>query len=74
MVGVSSRWASTLIARYNARGAAGLADGRHTNPGHVPLLGETEAAALAIALAAPPADGGLWTGARWLSGWRPTPE
>jgi transposase len=70
VVGVSSRWASTLIARYNARGAAGLADGRRTNPGHAPLLGDGEAAALAIALAAPPADGGLWTGrkvAEWMA-------
>jgi len=68
VVGVSSRWASTLIARYNARGAAGLADGRQTNPGHAPLLDEIQAAALAIALAAPPADGGLWTG-RKVAGW-----
>jgi transposase len=70
VVGVSSRWASTLIARYNARGAAGLADGRRTNPGHAPLLDEAEAAALALALAAPPVDGGLWTGrkvADWMA-------
>jgi transposase len=66
VVGVSSRWASVLIARYNARGAAELADGRHTNPGHVPLLDEIQVAALA----APPADGGLWTGrkvAEWMA-------
>ncbi len=70
LVGVSARWASTLIARYNARGVAGLADGRHTNPGHAPLLDETQAAARARALAAPPADGGLWTGrkvAEWMA-------
>ena len=70
LVGVSSRWASVLIARYNARGAAGLVDGRHTNPGHAPLLDEAQVAALARALAAPPADGGLWTGrkvAEWMA-------
>jgi transposase len=69
-VGVSSRWASTLIARYNAAGAAGLGDGRQDNPGHAPLLDATQCAALARALAAPPADGGLWTGrkvAEWIA-------
>jgi len=70
-VGVSSRWASTLIARYNAAGAAGLADGRQTNPGHVPLLNGAQVAALATALAAPPADGGLWTG-RKVAAWMAT--
>jgi len=70
LVGVSSRWASTLIARYNAAGAAGLVDGRQSNPGHAPLLDATQSAALAVALATPPADGGLWTGrkvAAWIA-------
>ena len=70
VVGVSSRWASTLIARYNAAGAAGLADGREGNPGHAPLLDAAQCATLAVALAAPPADGGLWTGrkvAEWMA-------
>jgi transposase len=69
-VGVSPRWASTLIARYNAGGAAGLGDGRHDNPGHAPLLDAAQCTALALALAAPPADGGLWTGrkvAAWIA-------
>lgn len=69
-VGVSSRWASRLIARYNTAGAAGLGDGRHDNPGHAPLLDAAQCAALAVALAAPPADGGLWTGrkvAEWMA-------
>ncbi len=67
-VGVSSRWASRLIARYNTAGAAGLGDGRHDNPGHAPLLDAAQCAALAVA--APPADGGLWTGrkvAEWMA-------
>ncbi len=70
VVGVSSRWASRLIARYNAAGAAGLGDGRHDNPGHAPLLDAIQTAALTVALAAPPADGGLWTGrkvAAWMA-------
>ncbi|HEY7909980.1 MAG TPA: winged helix-turn-helix domain-containing protein [Thermomicrobiales bacterium] len=71
VVGVSSRWASILIARYNAEGAAGLADGRRSNPGHAPLLTAAQSAALAVALAAPPADGGLWTG-RKVAAWMAT--
>lgn len=70
IVGVSSRWASTLIARYNAAGAAGLGDGRQSNPGHRPLLDAAQVATLAVALAAPPADGGVWTGrkvAEWIA-------
>ncbi len=70
-VGVSSRWASTLIARYNAEGAAGLVDGRGGNPGHTPLLDAAQIAALARALAAPPVDGGLWTG-RKVAAWMAT--
>lgn len=69
LVGVSSRWATTLVARYNAEGAAGLGDGRHTNPGKAPLLAGEQVAALAAALTVPPPDGGLWTGrkvARWI--------
>ncbi len=70
-VGVSSRWASALIARYNAEGAAGLVDGRCGNPGHAPLLDAAQVAALAVALAAPPEDGGLWTG-RKVAAWMAT--
>jgi hypothetical protein len=65
VAGVSSRWASGLIARYNAK-AAGLTNGRRTNPGYAPLLDAALAAALARGLAAPPADGGLWMG--WAEG------
>jgi len=71
VVGVSSRWASTLIARYNAEGAAGLVDRRGDNPGHAPLLDAAQTAALARALAAPPTDGGLWTG-RKVAAWMAT--
>ena len=70
LVGVSSRWATTLVARYNVAGAAGLGDGRHTNPGKAPLLDGEQIAALAEVLTAPPPDGGRWTGrkvARWIT-------
>jgi transposase len=70
-VGVSSRWASTLIARYNAAGAPGLTDGRHTNRGAAPLLDAAQQRALATALAQPPPDGGLWTG-RKVAAWMAT--
>ena len=69
-VGVSARWASALIARYNAQGAAGLGDGRHANPGAAPLLDAAQQRALAAALTRPPPDGGLWTGrkvATWMA-------
>lgn len=68
LVGLSSRWASTVIARYNAVGVSGLADGRHANPGKSPLLTAGETAALAHALTRPPTDGGVWTG-RKVAGW-----
>lgn len=70
LVGVSSRWASTIIARYNAEGAAGLVDGRHTNPGRTPLLDGKQITALADTLTGSPPDGGVWTGrkvARWIT-------
>ena len=70
LVGLSSRWVSTLVARYNTEGAAGLDDRLRTNPGKAPLLDGAGVAALAQALIAPPPDGGLWTGrkvARWIT-------
>jgi transposase len=70
LVGLSSRWATEIVRRYNRAGEAGLADGRHTNPGAPPLLDPAEQQALAVALAQPPPDGGLWTGrkvAAWIS-------
>lgn len=69
-VGLSSRWVSTLVARYNTAGAAGRVDGRHTNPGKAPLLDGQQVAARAAARPAPPPDGGRWTGrkvARWIT-------
>ena len=53
----------------NAEGEAALRDKRKNNTG-VRFLDETQQAALAAALSAPPGDGGLWTGpkvAAWIS-------
>ena len=58
-----------MLKRYNAEGEAALRDKRKNNTG-VRFLDETQQAALAAALSAPPADGGLWTGpkvAAWIS-------
>ena len=66
----SQTWVRTIIHRYNAQGPAGLADGRHTNPGQPPIVPPAVREALHARLADPPPDGGLWTGpkvAAWLS-------
>ncbi len=70
VTGFSGRWIAILIGRWNAHGAAGLGDRRRSNAGAKPLLDEAGLAALAAALAAAPADGGLWNGrqvAAWMS-------
>lgn len=68
--GYSAKWLRTVVQRYNEGGPAAVADGRHTNPGHVPLLNDAGMAALQQALAGPAPDGGLWSGpkvARWMA-------
>ncbi len=69
-VGYSENWIRTIIHRYNKRGAEGLADRRHGNPGADPLLCQEQQAELEQVLAHEKApDGGLWTGpkiARWI--------
>ncbi len=69
-VGYSANWVRTLVHRYNEHGEAGLVDRRQHNPGQEPLLSPEQAAQLEGALAAPPAEGGLWNGpkvARWIA-------
>ena len=70
IMGWSGVWVAEIVRRYNEAGAEGLGDRRRGNAGAKPLLGEADEAALRAALAAPPADGGLWTGpkvAAWMS-------
>jgi transposase len=71
VTGYSTRWVREVVRRYNEQGPAGLADGRHANPGAAPLLDAGGRAALeAAALAQPPPEGGLWTCAKvaaWIA-------
>ena len=53
-----------MVCSYNRRGADSLGDLRHQNPGAGPLLDDVQQARLWQALQSPPADGGLWTGAK----------
>lgn len=68
--GYSTRWISEVAHRYNAQGAEGLGDQRHTNPGPARLLSAAQQAELRQALTGLAPDGGQWSGpkvARWLS-------
>lgn len=70
-VGFSPEWVRSLVHRYNAGGAAALADGRRGNRGGAPLLNGAGREDLRAALAEPPPGGGLWTGpkvAAWMGG------
>jgi transposase len=62
VAGYGRRWVGEIVRRYNEAGPDGLGDRRRGNVGATPLLGAADEAALRAALAAPPADGGLWTG------------
>src|SRR4051794_7231778 len=69
VMGLSGVWVAEIVRRYNAKGPDGLGDRRRGNAGAKPLLGAEDEAALRAALAAPPSDGGLWTGpkvAAWM--------
>jgi transposase len=70
IMGWSGLWVAEIVRRYNEAGPEGLGDRRRRNAGAKPLLREADEAALRAALAAPPADGGLWTGpkvAAWMA-------
>jgi transposase len=62
VTGHGRRWIAEIVRRYDTAGPAGLGDRRNRNAGAKSLLDEQDKAALDAALAAPPADGGLWTG------------
>ncbi len=69
VTGFSVRWIEKLVARWNAEGPAGLGD-RRRGKGAAPVLAAAGLAALAAALDAGPADGGLSSGrkvAAWMS-------
>jgi transposase len=68
LVGFSDKWVRALVHRYNHLGVAGLTDRRSLHHGRVTLLTLDQQRALAQALQAPPAEGGIWTG-RKVAAW-----
>jgi transposase len=69
ITGFSRTWVGTIVRRYNSLGPESLGDRRRHNPGAKPLLREAAVEELRVTLESPPADGGLWTGAKvavWL--------
>src|SRR5258707_14414868 len=71
VTGYSLPWIRALAQRYNTRGADGMGDGRHRNPGHAPLLSVEQQGALVQAREGPRPDGGRWSGpqvATWIAG------
>src|SRR3954449_5287105 len=70
VTGYGRRGAGEVARRYDEGGPDGLGDRRRRNVGAKPLLGAEDEAALRVVLAAPPADGGLWTGPKveaWMA-------
>ncbi len=68
--GYSANWVREVARRYNEAGAAGLGDGRQSNPGQAALLTPAQQEALREVLTTPPVDGGQWSGPRvaaWMS-------
>lgn len=69
LLGYGEDWVRTIVHRYNAEGAAGIADRRHANRGHPPLLSPALREELGEMLDGDPPDGGLWTSpkvAAWM--------
>lgn len=63
-LGYTARWVRTVIGRWNAQGEAGIRDRRHEIDVSRPLLSFELQEDLARVLQTPPADGGLWSGAK----------
>jgi transposase len=69
VTGYSPEWIREISGRYNERGAQGLGDRRHGNPGASALLSASEQRELAVALERAPQDGGMWNSrkvAEWI--------
>jgi len=72
LAGFSERWVQEIVKRYNAGGIEAMRDRRHEHPGPARALDADGERALAAALQARPADGGLWTSrkaAAWIGGY-----
>ncbi len=69
-LGYRDNWLYRVVARYNAEGPRAMADGRHRNRGHAPLLSPDQLTELADLLEALTPEGEPWSGprvARWMS-------
>lgn len=67
-MGYGAEWVRRVAARYN-HGVDQVADGRHHNRGHVPLLDPVQFEDLERVLEHPSPDGTPWSGpkvARWM--------
>jgi transposase len=64
LTGYSRTWVFTIARRYNAQGAAGIGDQRHTNRGGSRLLSCEQEAELDQALEGAAPGGGRWTAAK----------
>ena len=60
--GYSVKWIRQLTGRYNARGAAGLGDQRHRNPGQKRLLNREQEQQLEREVEAAQAEQSAWNG------------
>jgi transposase len=70
VTGYGVQWIRTLARRYNAQGASGLGDKRHSNPGRPGPLSPAQQQALKTELTAARARGENWNGrrvAQWMS-------
>src|SRR4051794_27134784 len=70
VTGYGRRWVGEVARRYEGGGPAGGGAGGGGTAGAGPLRGAEEEGARRAAGAAPPADGGLWTGpkvATWMA-------
>lgn len=68
--GYQPRTIRQIAQRYRDQGRAGITDRRHHSKGAVPLLSVAQQQELALLLASPPPDGGVWTGpkvAQWIA-------
>ena len=66
VVGLTPRWARTLVRRYNGGGPDALADGRRGNGAAPKLTPDRQAERLAAVQSRPP-DGGLWSGPKVIA-------
>jgi transposase len=70
LLGHTPKWVRRVAGRYNRGGPAAVADARHGNRGHAPLLNAAQSEALVQALQGSASDGTPWSGpkvAQWMA-------